>query len=379
MAMESNLELGKQSSPLFEYDGRVGELYGIFLSNLIFTILTLGIFRFWAITRTRRYIWSRLRFQGERFEYTGKGFELFLGLLVACAVVIGIFLALVTVGEILYLLTHVKAFLWVAIALCYLVTAMLAAGAYFSAQRYRLSRTLWCGIRGGMSGSAYDYGMRKLGYGLLCVLTLGQLIPWATLRLAERRINASSFGDASFHFEGRAGRVYPTFLLTLLLSLASLFPLGLLEWKFMSPLIALARHGKSSAHDALAGPAHAHAMQGLFLVYVLFVVGEILIQCFYTAALARHITGNTTLGGRLQFSSRVTGTGLLGLIFGNLLIVVFTLGLGYPLALQRVLRFLVRTLTVQGSIDPSVLGQNKQDGPGTGEGMLNLFDHGGMI
>jgi len=377
--MEPNLEFGQQSSPLFEYDGRVGQLYGIFLSNLIFTILTLGIFRFWAITRTRRYIWSRLRFQGERFEYTGKGFELFLGLLVACAVVIGIFLGLLIVGTVLYRLTHVKVFLWVAIALCYLVAAVLAAGAYFSAQRYRLSRTLWCGIRGGMTGSAYDYGMRKLGYGLLCAITLGQLIPWATLRLAERRINASSFGDASFHFEGRASRIYPIFLLTLVLSLALLVPLGLLEWKFMSPLIALTSHGKLPTHDLMAGPAYTHAMHGLFLVYVLFIIGEILIQCFYAAALARHISGNTTLGARLQFGSRVTGTALLGLVSGNLLIVIVTLGLGYPLALQRAMRFLARTLTVQGSIDPSMLGQNKQDGPGTGEGMLNLFDHGGMI
>ncbi len=377
--MEPNLEFGQQSSPLFEYDGRVGQLYGIFLSNLIFTILTLGIFRFWAITRTRRYIWSRLRFQGERFEYTGKGFELFLGLLVACAVVIGIFLGLLIVGTVLYRLTHVKVFLWVAIALCYLVAAVLAAGAYFSAQRYRLSRTLWCGIRGGMTGSAYDYGMRKLGYGLLCAITLGQLIPWATLRLAERRINASSFGDASFHFEGRASRIYPIFLLTLVLSLALLVPLGLLEWKFMSPLIALASHGKLPTHDLMAGPAYTHAMHGLFLVYVLFIIGEILIQCFYAAALARHKTGNTTLGARPQFGSRVTGTALLGLVSGNLLIVIVTLGLGYPLALQRAMRFLARTLTVQGSIDPSMLGQNKQDGPGTGEWMLNLFDHVVMI
>jgi len=168
-------------------------------------------------------------------------------------------------------------------------------------------------------------------------------------------------------------------LLTLVLSLALLVPLGLLEWKFMSPLIALTSHGKLPTHDLMAGAAYTHAMHGLFLVYVLFIIGEILIQCFYAAALARHITGNTTLGARLQFGSRVTGTALLGLVSGNLLIVVVTLGLGYPLALQRAMRFLARTLTVQGSIDPSMLGQNKQDGPGTGEGMLNLFDHGGMI
>jgi len=76
-------------SPALTYDGQLDELYGIFLMNLLWTVLTLGIFRFWAITRIRRYLWSRTRFQGERFEYTGTGGELFIGVLLAILMLIG--------------------------------------------------------------------------------------------------------------------------------------------------------------------------------------------------------------------------------------------------------------------------------------------------
>ena len=44
---------------LLSYDGQIGEFYRIFLVNLLQTIVTLGIGRFWATTRTRRYLWSR--------------------------------------------------------------------------------------------------------------------------------------------------------------------------------------------------------------------------------------------------------------------------------------------------------------------------------
>lgn len=37
----------------FAYDGRLGELYGIFFVNLLLTVLTFGIYRFWGKTRIR--------------------------------------------------------------------------------------------------------------------------------------------------------------------------------------------------------------------------------------------------------------------------------------------------------------------------------------
>jgi uncharacterized membrane protein YjgN (DUF898 family) len=60
-----------QVRPVLVYDGDVGDLFGVYLLNLIFSILTFGIFRFWAITRLRRYLWSHMRFENTRFTYTG--------------------------------------------------------------------------------------------------------------------------------------------------------------------------------------------------------------------------------------------------------------------------------------------------------------------
>ena len=75
MSGRRSIELG--------YDGRAGEVGKIALSNSLLGLVTLGIYRFWAKTRLRRYLWSHVSMEGDRFEYTGRGIELFIGFLIA--------------------------------------------------------------------------------------------------------------------------------------------------------------------------------------------------------------------------------------------------------------------------------------------------------
>lgn len=360
--------------PLLTYDGNVGELYGIFLRNLLLTIITVGIYRFWATTAMRRYVWSRMRFQDERFEYTGTGGELFKGFLIAVGVLFGLIIVSEILAYVLHLITGSFVVAFIPVIAVYVLIIVFAAGAYFSAQRYRLSRTSWCGIRGGMTGSMLAYGVRALLYGLGCIVTLGQLIPWTTVRLAERRINASSFGSETFRFQGRAGTVYAVFVVSFIGMVAWFAVTG---WLFLRPAIMqMAAHRGGFPH---AEPASPHAMVSLVAFYVLFIVGALLLRCYYFAQVSQHILGNTTLGSQLRFGTSITGKRLLAISASNLAIVVFTLGLGFPLALHRALQFVSNTLLVEGQVDPQSLGQSDQLPPRTGEGMLNLLDHGGVL
>lgn len=58
-----------------------GALYPIHLINVLLMIVTLTIYRFWAVTRVRRFLWPRVRFDGQPLEYTGNGLEIFFGFL----------------------------------------------------------------------------------------------------------------------------------------------------------------------------------------------------------------------------------------------------------------------------------------------------------
>jgi uncharacterized membrane protein YjgN (DUF898 family) len=365
-------------SPALSYDGRLGELYGIFLMNLLWTVLTLGIFRFWATTRIRRYLWSRTRFQGERFEYTGTGGELFVGVLLAILILIGAVVVAGVLFAVLYAIWQPLGVL--AVLLLYGGIFVVASGAVFSAQRYKLSRTTWAGIRGGMTGSMLAYGLRAVLYGILAALTLFQMLPWRAVRLAEQRINASSLGNLRFRFQGRARDVYGPFLLTLLGTLALLALLAAGAWAVLQDYVpaiqaAMARRGGApTSADVLLFQRLTWVGIGAFL---LFSLGSGLLNLWYVALFERHVIGRTNLGP-LRFSSTLTGRGLLWLSVVNAAVLLVTLGLGFPVVLQRTMRFLAHNLWVSGALDLPALEQGTAPEPRLAEGLFQLLDGGAI-
>ncbi len=367
-------------SPALTYDGQLGELYGIFLMNLLWTVLTLGIFRFWAITRIRRYLWSRTRFQGERFEYTGTGGELFVGVLLAILMLIGAVVVTGVLFAALYAIWHPLGA--VAVLLLYGGLFVVAAGAVFSAQHYKLSRTVWAGIRGGMTGSMLAYGLRSVLYAILAGLTLFQMLPWRSIRLAEQRINASSLGNLRFRFQGRARDVYGPFLLTLLGALALLALVAAGAWTVVQGYLPAIQAAMAQRGGAGPTPADLMLFQRLTWVaigaFVLFSMGSALINLWYVALFERHVIGRTTLGP-LRFSSTLTGRGLLWLSLVNAVVLLVTLGLGFPVVLQRTMRFLARNLWVSGALDLPALEQGTTQEPRLAEGLFQLLDGGGAI
>ena len=68
------------------FHGTGGTLFGIHIVNTLLTIVTLGVYYFWAKTRLRRYLFSQTEIEGDRFAYHGTGRELLLGTLKAVLV-----------------------------------------------------------------------------------------------------------------------------------------------------------------------------------------------------------------------------------------------------------------------------------------------------
>ncbi len=361
-------------TPILDYDGRLGDLYKIFLLNLLLTVVTLGIWRFWAITRVRRYLWSRTSSGGVRFEYDGTGGQLFVGYLLALGIITGMF---IVAGIAAGLLGLVRPYLAVIPFLfAYLGIVVLALGAPFSAQRYRLSHTVWRGIRGGMQGSMIKYGLRSLWYSIAILFTLFQLLPWASIRLLERRTNASSFGSERFHMQGRAGAVYGRFVLTIL----GIIALGavVIGGGFAIVTVGLGLSGHDIA-EQIKEPGGAAVVLIPILGYLIFGFGSALIAAGYQAAFYRHVTSHTTLGG-LRFGSAVTGWDIVRLMLGNILIIVITLGLGLPIVIHRNARFFTTNLLASGALDTTRLLQSEQPISRYGEGMFQALDAGtGMM
>lgn len=368
-----------EARPVLEYDGKISGLYGVFLLNLLLTIITFGIFRFWAITRIRRYLWSHMRFEGTRFSYTGKGKELFLGFMLAMLILMLLFAGVALVSTALAKV-H-PGLVAIPVTVAYIGLFILFGAAHFSAQRYRLSRTEWRGIRGGMTGSALRYGLSWLLYVLLVVVTLYQAVPWMQVGLARRRINASRFGSAEFRCEARARRLYPVWLATWLGCLALFGVIAAVVLGLEGSLLVRVFSGaiKGFGADGAIRRAITVAAVGILA----FLVASGLLATWYYARLLRLVLGHTTAvvpgahgADTLWFSSAVTAGGLLWLVTSNALIAIFTLGLGLPIVLHRYARYVARTTLMRGSFDAAALAQSTLARPALGEGFLQALDPG---
>ena len=68
------------------FHGTGGTLFGIHVVNVLFTVLTLGVYYFWGKTRIRRYLFGESAFEGDRYAYPGTAPELLLGFVKAVVV-----------------------------------------------------------------------------------------------------------------------------------------------------------------------------------------------------------------------------------------------------------------------------------------------------
>jgi uncharacterized membrane protein YjgN (DUF898 family) len=197
--------------PVF-YRGTFGELFGLALWTGFLTFVTLGIYRFWATTRIRRYVWSAIAPGGDPLEYTGTGLERFLGFLVA-VVILAAYLSvinLVLFAAGVFTLPGEGGALQLQLALTVsaLATLPLVGFALYRARRYKASRTRWRGIRCAMEPGAGGYTWRWLGYTALTALSLGLLLPLQTFFLEKYMADRSWFGDARLHQGGHWTMLY---------------------------------------------------------------------------------------------------------------------------------------------------------------------------
>ena len=72
----------------FQFEGSAGEYFGIWLVNLLLSVITLGIYSAWAKVRRLRFFLGYTTIGGHRFEYHANPMAILKGRLVAVGVLI---------------------------------------------------------------------------------------------------------------------------------------------------------------------------------------------------------------------------------------------------------------------------------------------------
>jgi uncharacterized membrane protein YjgN (DUF898 family) len=185
------------SPPQVEFSGERREFFHLVARGAGLELLTVGFYRFWLATDIRRHLWSYTSVDGDVAEYTGRGKELLIGFLFALAILVPIYLAYFIVG---LEIEHFKAFAGFPLFLFFYLFGQFAI---YRARRYRLTRTVWRGVRFWMSGSGWAYAARAALWGVLMLPTLGLILPWREAALERYKMRHCYYGDLQGSFEGR--------------------------------------------------------------------------------------------------------------------------------------------------------------------------------
>jgi uncharacterized membrane protein YjgN (DUF898 family) len=194
--------LSSASATKASFFGDRPEFRGLVERGAALELVTFGFYRFWLATDIRRHLWSHTSIDGDAPEYTGRGRELLIGFLFALAILIPLYL--------LYFLIGIEAERYKQLSSSPLLVLFYLFGqfAIYRARRYRLTRTVWRGVRFWMDGSGWAYAMRAGGWALLVGLTLGVALPWRAAALERYKMRHCYYGDLQGSFEGRGFELF---------------------------------------------------------------------------------------------------------------------------------------------------------------------------
>ena len=312
----------------FEFTGKAKEFFGIWLSNLLLSILTLGIYSAWAKVRRHKFFLGHTLMGGHRFDYHAdpkvilRGRAVVVSMLVVWSLVSELSLVLSGISLILLML----AFPWLA----------------NRSLRFNARMTSFRNVRFDFSGT---YGKSMLAFvllPLLGLLSLGFLQPFVT-RYSGNYLSANyNYGEAQLEADPKLKRLYK--------GLFYAFSMILLPVIVLFGIVAL--HDWDL--DRLILVPDYEATGWLIDLSPFALIISFYLAVFHYRAVARNsILGSLSISGIHHLKSDISGFRLAWIVLSNTFLTLISLGLLQPWGAVRRWRYETESLQLipGGSLD----------------------------
>jgi uncharacterized membrane protein YjgN (DUF898 family) len=303
--------------------GKGSEYFKIQIVNTILNILTLGLYYPWAKEKSLKYLYSKNTFDETPFVFSGTGKEMFKGFIKAVIILVLLY------GIFFYFAMNDS--LGIALLVIYGGVLAIMPLAIHGSYKYRMAKTSWKGIRFGYTGNRNELFVLFMKGILFTVLTVGIYGAWFTTNLRRYVLSNIKVGNARFVYTGDGGDYFGLNLKGYFLSLLTL---GIYSFWWQKELFE-------------------------------FFVNNLRLEQDEDAVF---------------FHSKATAGGFAGLQIVNVLILVFTLGLGYAWVVTRTMEFVMNNIEANGYYSFESLQQAQEDySDATADDMADILDFGFVI
>ncbi len=336
----------------FSFSGTGSEYFRIWIVNLLFSILTLGIYSAWAKVRRTRYFYGSTSVAGSSFEYHGNPIAILKGRIMAFLLIVIYNIALdMSFGVALLMMIVVMA-----------VTPWLI----WKSLQFKLYNTSYRGIRFGFRGTLKQIYWVYLALPILTIFSAYILTPFTHQRIKKFQHQESRFGTSHFAFSGTVGSFYKAYLLVMAIWVAGfiaiLVTLG-------GPLFAIITANNMDRETVAAASA-----TGVMMLFGALFIWMFLILPIFATMIQNLIWNNTQLE-KHRFLSDMKWARVSFITVTNIIGIICTLGLFLPFAQIRLMKYRVECMSMlpDGSLE-NFIAASQQQVSATGEGVADLLD-----
>lgn len=305
----------------FKFTGSGREYFGIWVVNILLTIVTLGIYSAWAKVRRNRYFLGNTQLLGRGFDYHAQPMQILIGRIIAFGLLIVYNLVInffPIIGLILALLLLIAS------------PALIVRGIRFNARM-----TSYRNVRFGFDGNYWGAAKAFIAGPLLATLTLGLLTPIASKWSARYLFNNLRYGGKTFSTAPTLGSLYRAWLIPAGVAVAGLALLALIVFanrlSISGSLIGADFSDPDRPPLALMVIIYGIVI-GLFLVYAFA-------GLFYAAAVRNIVLNASLMDNRHRLHSDMPRLQYVWVAVSNFVVTILSLGLLRPWAAVRMARF----------------------------------------
>ncbi|KZN45019.1 YjgN family protein [Pseudoalteromonas luteoviolacea] len=335
------LQSGASTPSLVRFTGNGKDFFGIWIVNLMLSIVTLGVYSAWATVRTKQYFFSNTHIDNHRFEYLATPMQILKGRIIASILLV------------IYLFfTHYFPLVGAILAL---MVTLLAPWLINQSFRFNMRMTRFRNVRFNFKGSYGGAFKIFLLMPLLCVFTMYLLLPWTLKKMDEYLLTNIQFGDKPFSAKLSTSKYLSALLITLLSSFVAI------------PFIALGLY--------VAGTSFEDSSKVLITLIPVYIVCMYLLKAIYQAIIRNHVFNNAEIKEVALFHSDLSAARFAFVEVTNILAIILTAGLAYPWAKVRKTKVLAdATAVTMMPAAENIIDTMDNTESSLGDEASNLFD-----